>query len=129
MASITHTTDATAATAQFLDILHDAREICDDAISKKNRNIMAKLRRERRRVISEFHQKLNDLAPDIRATVSATLLSNQDFNFEMDFSESISNNQTSVLAWSCVDNSLSSDLWKTGESFTSNGLRSKQDLG
>ena len=102
--------------AEIMNELQSSRDGIDKKLAKFNHSFMETQSKKRRLFIESYSTRLSSLPDDVRHIVAARLLSNEDFNVEMDYSEVHTSNANSLLTWSCTDASLSDPSWRACES-------------
>lgn len=100
-------------------ILQNAHAECNNVLSLTNSQIKEVCSRERSWALAACHRELSSLSVVDKASFAAHLLSSQDFDNEIDFSQlKTCSSRAGILTWTCSDNTLSNRSWRPGESLS-----------
>lgn len=101
---------------RIMNELQRSRDGMDKELSKYNNSFLQTLSKKRQQFIDYCGYRLRDLPSGMRSMVATRLLSSEEFDVEMNFSELHTSTKKSCLTWSCTDASLSDPSWRTSES-------------
>lgn len=109
--------DPEEVTEEIMNELQSSRDGIDKKLAKFNHSFMETQSRKRRLFIESCNTRLSGLPDNVRPIVAERLLSSEDFNVEMNYSEVHTSSSNSLLTWSCTDESLSDPSWRACESW------------
>ncbi|KAL1860371.1 hypothetical protein Daus18300_009284 [Diaporthe australafricana] len=101
-------------TANIMHKLESCRAGLDKKLAEYNELVMQTQTERRQSFIKSFEERIENLPEDVRSSVAAQLLADEEFAAGMNFSEvGTSDNKSGALSWSAEGTSLSETSWRT----------------